>query len=123
MKYGINIFKIFKASNVALVEKILVTTIGLLPVDATLELVLYYVKNIAATIVLYSRSILYELFVLGLDIAKLSVLGIAMTVFFNIVLRYFPKLYDSINMIIYGLSGRCYYRDVKLYGINYYNKK
>lgn len=45
------------------------------------------------------------------------------TVFFNIVLMYLPKLYDYINMIIYGLSGRCYYRDVKWYRIKYYNKK
>ena len=36
--------------------------------------------------------------------------------------KYYIQLYDSINMIIYGLKNKRYYRDVKWYGIKYYNK-
>lgn len=89
----------------------------------SLEIVYYHVKNIAATIVSFSRSILYELIILGLDISKLFVWGLAITAICTVSLMYLPKLYDSVNMIIYGLSGKYYYRDVKWYGIKYYRNK
>ena len=120
LKYGVNIFRIFKYSSVTLIEKILISAMVLIPIYASFELLYYHIKNIVSTIVSFSKSILYELIVIGFDVSKLSVLGLEITAICTLSLMHLPKLYDSINMIIYGVSGRYYYRDVKWYGIKYY---
>ena len=89
-----------------MIEKILISAMVLIPIYASFELLYYHIKNIVSTIVSFSKSILYELIVIGFDVSKLSVLGLAITAVCTLSLMYLPKLYDSINMIIYGVSGR-----------------
>ena len=122
VRYGTNIFRIFKSTSVTDTQKILYSIAYLLPVEMMTEFVKYHVKNLASMIVTYSRSIVFELAMLGLNAGKLSVAGLAITAICTAASLYLPKFFDSISMILYGLKNRCYYWDVKWYGIKYYAK-
>lgn len=123
IKYGKNIFRIFKLSNASAIEGVLLTTIFILPIDLSVETIHYLVKNIASFIVVWAQSIFHELISIGLDIAKLSVAGAVVTIGCTIALMYLPKLLDSIKMIIYGIQGKYFYVEKKWYGFKYYDKK
>lgn len=120
VKYGTNIFRIFKCSSAATIQKVILSIVFLLPTKAVQELVKYYVKNIASMIITYSRSLLAELVMLGLEAGKLSVAGLCISAICTVALMYLPQLFDSINMIVYGLKNKRYYWDKKWYGIKYY---
>lgn len=86
------------------------------------ELVKYHLKHLATMIVTYSRSILFELAILGLNASKLSIAGLAISAICTVASLYLPKLLDSIAMILYAIKNKCYYWDKKWYGIKYYSK-
>ena len=48
--------------------------------------------------------------------------GIALKVVSFVVSRFLPKLYDSIKMIIFGLTGKRYFVDYRWYGNTFYSK-
>jgi RHS repeat-associated protein len=121
VKHGANIFRIFQCASITMVERTILSIVFLLPTKLATELVKYYVKNLAATIVAFSSTIIYELLMLGLNVGKLSVAGMIINAVCTLALMYLPKLVDSINMIFYGLKNKCYYWDVKWYGIKYYS--
>jgi hypothetical protein len=122
VKHGMNIFRIFQSTNLATVEKTILSIVFLLPADLAAELTKYYVKNLASAIVAFSSTIIFELMVLGLNVGKLSVAGLAINVICTLALVFLPKLFDSISMIFYGLKNKSYYWDVKWCGIKYYSK-
>ena len=122
MKYGINIFRVFQTTHASSIEKIIFSIMFVLPIEIVSELTNYYVKNLAASIVTLSKSIFFELAMLGLDATKISVKGSIPTWLCTVALLYLPKLYDSVMMIIYGIRKKNYYRDAKWYGVKYYAK-
>ena len=64
-----------------------------------------------------------ELAAIGLNAAKASILGLAISVACIVASVYLPKLFDSVKMIVYGIKKKNYYWDRKWYGIKYYDKK
>ena len=123
IKHGTNIFRIFKKTSASVIEKTILSIMFLLPVNVAAELTNYYVKHFASLVVTLGSSIVVELAALGLNVAKASVVGLAITVACTIALVYLPKLIDSVKMIVYGIKNKNYYWDKKWYGIKYYDKK
>lgn len=123
VKYGSNIFKIFKTTNAKTIEKTIISIMFLLPVNVAAELTYYYVKHFASLVVTLGTFIIMELASIGLNAAKASAMGLAITVACTIASVYLPKLYDSVKMIIYGIKNKNYYWDRKWYGIKYYANK
>lgn len=123
VKHGTNIFKIFKKTSATVIEKTILSIMFLLPVNVAAELTNYYVKHFASLVVSLGSSIVVELAALGLNVAKASVVGLAITLACTIALVYLPKLIDSVKMIVYGIKNKNYYWDKKWYGIKYYDKK
>ena len=123
IKHGTNIFRIFKKTSATVIEKTILSIMFLLPVNVAAELTNYYVKHFASLVVTLGSSIVVELAALGLNVAKASVVGLAITVACTIALVYLPKLIDSVKMIVYGIKNKNYYWDKKWYGIKYYDKK
>ena len=122
LKNGMNFLRIFKCSNAATIEKALISIAFLLPTQLSTELIKYYVKQLASVIVTYSSTLIFELAMLGLNVWKLSIWGFVINALCTIALLYLPKLFDSVNMILYGLKKKHYYWDKKWYGITYYSK-
>ena len=123
VKYGSNIFKIFKTTNAKTIEKTIISIMFLLPVNVAAELTYYYVKHFASLVVTLGTFIIMELASIGLNAAKASAMGLAITVACTVASVYLPKLYDSVKMIIYGIKNKNYYWDRKWYGIKYYANK
>ena len=122
IKYGTNIFRIFKYSSAATIQKVILSIVFLLPTSLACELVKYHVRHLASLIVTYSKSLLVELAMLGLNAGKLSIAGLAISAVCRVALLYLPTLFDSISMILYGIKKKSYFWDKKWYGIKYYSK-
>lgn len=122
VRYGMNIFRIFKSANMTTIQKALLSIAFLLPVEIMTEFVKYHIKHIASMIVTYSRSIVVELAMLGLNAGKLSVAGLVVSAVCTVASLYLPKFIDSINMILFAVKKKRYYWDIKWYGIKYYSK-
>lgn len=93
-----------------------------LPVSSFIEAVLGYINGLAAAICSLSSLILYKFICLGLELPKMTVGGFVLTAVFFVFSRFFPNLYDSIKMIIFGLTGKRYFVDYRWYGNTFYSK-
>ena len=113
---------IFKKSEAETIVKVLMTCFVYLPVSSIIEVVLGYINGIAAAICSLSSLILYKFICLGLEHPQMTAGGIALKVVSFVVSRFLPKLYDSIKMIIFGLTGKRYFVDYRLYGNTFYSK-
>lgn len=122
LKYRKNILNIFKKSEAETIVKVLMTCFVYLPVSSIIEVVLGYINGIAAAICSFSSLILYKFICLGLELPQMTAGGIALKVVSFVVSRFLPKLYDSIKMIIFGLTGKRYFVDYRLYGNTFYSK-
>lgn len=56
---------------------------------------------------------------LGLNISKISLGGLVVSTVIFIALRFLPKLYDSVSMIVFGINGKSYFINRKWYGFTY----
>ena len=94
----------------------------ILPVSSIIEVVLGYINGIAAAICSLSSLILYQFICLGLELPKMTAGGFVISAVFFVLSRFLPNLYNSIKMIIFGLTGKRYFVDYRLYGNTFYSK-
>lgn len=121
-KYQSSILSVFKESKAETIVKVIMSCFVYLPISLLSEYVTSHVNSLAAAICNFSNLILYKFICLGLNITKMTISGFLVELAVNVVSRFLPKLYDSIKMIIFGLTGKRYFVDYRWYGNTFYSK-
>ena len=57
-----------------------------------------------------------------MDFLLAALAGLAISAVCTVASLYLPTFIDSIIMLLYAIKKKCYYWDVKWYGIKYYSK-